>query len=109
MHLYIQVAGLVQMFLGYSGIVVPLLQYISPVTIASVTIAIGLGYYDVGFSKVATCFPTGLTMMLLAVVCSQFFKPPPLSPPSSQERHAVLEEEEPHDPTDDVSALRHPP
>ena len=70
-----QVAGFVQMALGYSGAVVPMLKYISPVTIASVTIAIGLGYYDVGFSKVATCFPMGLTMMLLAVICSQFFKP----------------------------------
>ncbi|KAL7570575.1 hypothetical protein ACA910_017627 [Epithemia clementina (nom. ined.)] len=71
----IMVAGMVQMALGYSGAVVPMLQYISPVTIASVTIAIGLGYYDVGFSKVATCFPMGLTMMFLAVICSQFFKP----------------------------------
>ena len=65
---------MVQAILGYSGAIVPILKYISPITISAVIITIGLGYYDVGFANVSTCFPMGLTMMILAVICSQYIK-----------------------------------
>ncbi|KAL7556534.1 hypothetical protein ACA910_018276 [Epithemia clementina (nom. ined.)] len=68
------VTGSVQTFLGYSGAIVPLLKYISPITIATVITTIGLGYYDIGFANVSTCFPMGITMMFLAVLCSQYVK-----------------------------------
>lgn len=54
------VVGIVQLLIGYTGLVVPMLKYISPVTIAPVIAAIGLALYPPGFNNVATCFPVGL-------------------------------------------------
>jgi solute carrier family 23 (nucleobase transporter), member 1 len=68
------IVGIVQIVLGYSGAIVPILKYISPVTIAPVITAIGLGFYGVGFNSVATCFPMGLTQMFLSILFSQYMK-----------------------------------
>ena len=67
----IQVVGLVQMTLGFSGVMIPLLRYISPVTVATGFSAVGLGLYALGFANVASCFPMGLTMMVLTIGLSK--------------------------------------
>lgn len=54
--------------------IVPLLRYISPVTIAPVVAAIGLGLYNVGFSNVSNCFSIGLIQICLTILFSQFMK-----------------------------------
>lgn len=68
------VVGIVQMALGYSGAIVPILKYLSPVTIAPIITAIGLGLYSVGFTNVSTCFSVGLIQMLLSIIFSQYLK-----------------------------------
>jgi nucleobase transporter 1/2 len=70
----ILVVGIVQMALGYSGAIVPILKYLSPVTIAPIITAIGLGLYSVGFTNVSTCFSVGLIQMLLSIIFSQYLK-----------------------------------
>eukprot|EP00934_Nitzschia_sp_Nitz4_P000891 Nitzschia sp. Nitz4//scaffold29_size155292//44476//46586//NITZ4_002647-RA/size155292-augustus-gene-0.202-mRNA-1//1//CDS//3329546415//891//frame0 len=68
------VSGLCQMLIGYSGIVTICLKYLSPVTIAPVITAIGLGLYDVGFSGVAACWSLGLTQLFAIIAFSQYLK-----------------------------------
>lgn len=68
------VSGIVQMAIGYSGILPFVLRGIGPVTIAPVIAAIGLGLYGVGFSGVAACWPLGLTQMFTIVLFSQYLK-----------------------------------
>ena len=69
------VAGIIQLFIGYSGGIPIMLKYISPVTIAPVIAAIGLGLYEAGFSGVANCWSLGLIQLLTIVVFSQLLKP----------------------------------
>ena len=57
------VAGLFQMFLGYTGLATIVLKFISPVAIAPTIASIGLGLYGVGFSGVANCWSLGLTQL----------------------------------------------
>lgn len=68
------VSGLVQISIGYSGIITVVLKWIGPVTIAPVITAIGLGLYDVGFNGVAACWSLGLTQLFTVVVFSQYLK-----------------------------------
>jgi solute carrier family 23 (nucleobase transporter), member 1 len=70
----ILVSGIVQSMLGYSGVMVPLFQYISPVTITGVITVIGLGLYNIAFSNVATCFSIGLVELFLIILFSQYLK-----------------------------------
>lgn len=65
------VSGIVQFCIGYSGAITIFLKYISPVTIAPVIAAIGLGLYGVGFSGVAACWTLGLVQLATVVVFSQ--------------------------------------
>ena len=67
-------AGLFQVALGYTGAMVPMLKFVSPITICSVIMSIGLGFYTVGFVNVASCFPMGLTTMALSIFFSQFLR-----------------------------------
>uniref|UniRef100_A0A6S8I3C4 Uncharacterized protein n=1 Tax=Amphora coffeiformis TaxID=265554 RepID=A0A6S8I3C4_9STRA len=69
------VAGLIQLFIGYSGCIPILLRYISPVTIAPVIAAIGLGLYGAGFAGVSACWSLGLMQLTTIVVFSQLLKP----------------------------------
>jgi nucleobase transporter 1/2 len=66
--------GLIQMAIGYSGLIVPILKYITPVTVAPVITAIGLSLYNVGFSNVSVCFPVGLVQLFLTILFSQYLK-----------------------------------
>lgn len=68
------VTGIVQAFIGFTGIMVPLLKYISPVAIAPVIATIGLSLYNLGFSNVSTCWPVGLIQISLTVLFSQHLK-----------------------------------
>jgi nucleobase transporter 1/2 len=68
------VSGLVQMAIGYSGAITGLLKYLSPVTIAPVITAIGLGLYGVGFPGVSACWSLGLTQMFTIIIFSQYLK-----------------------------------
>lgn len=68
------VAGLVQMAIGYTGIISSILRFISPLTIAPVVAAVGLGLYNVGFSGVATCWALGLMQMGTIILFSQYLK-----------------------------------
>lgn len=66
------VVGAVQAFIGYTGLFVPLLRYISPLTATCVISTIGLSLYHVGFSSVSTCFPLGLLQLVLTILFSQY-------------------------------------
>jgi nucleobase transporter 1/2 len=68
------IVGIIQMFIGYSGAMVPMLRYIGPITIAPVVAAIGLSLYSAGFSNVATCFEVGLVQIAVTVIFSQYMK-----------------------------------
>jgi nucleobase transporter 1/2 len=68
------IVGLLQMAIGYSSAMVPMLRYIGPVTIAPVIAAIGLSLYGVGFNNVSTCFEVGLIQLALTVLFSQYMK-----------------------------------
>lgn len=68
------VAGLIQAFIGYTGIMVPLLKYISPVAIAPVIAIIGLSLYNLGFANISTCWPMGLMQVTLTALFSQYLK-----------------------------------
>ena len=65
------ICGIVQMVIGYTGAITVMLRYISPVTIAPVIAAIGLGLYGVGFANVAACWSLGLMQLGTIVVFSQ--------------------------------------
>ena len=65
------VAGLVQIAIGYSGVISVFLKYISPLTIAPVVAAVGFGLYNVGFSGVSACWSLGLMQMGTIVLFSQ--------------------------------------
>lgn len=57
------VSGAIQFAIGYTGIATAVLRFISPVAIAPVIAAIGLGLYGVGFSGVAACWTLGLVQL----------------------------------------------
>ena len=65
------VSGIVQFCIGYSGAITIFLKYLSPVTIAPVITAIGLGLYGVGFSGVSACWTLGLIQLFTVVIFSQ--------------------------------------
>ena len=65
------ICGIVQITIGYSGAVTVMLRYISPVTIAPVIAAIGLGLYGVGFTGVSACWSLGLIQLSMIVIFSQ--------------------------------------
>lgn len=66
--------GLLQMFIGYTGLFVPLIRYIGPVTIVPVITATGLGLYAVAFKDISECWAIGLTQMFTTIIFSQFLK-----------------------------------
>jgi solute carrier family 23 (nucleobase transporter), member 1 len=68
------VAGICQMTVGYSGLVVPVLRFISPVIIAPVIAAVGFSLYAVAWQNISLCFSMGLTQMLAIIICSQYLK-----------------------------------
>jgi nucleobase transporter 1/2 len=70
----IMIVGIIQMVIGYSGAMVPMLRYIGPITIAPVVAAIGLSLYSAGFSNVSTCFEVGLVQIAFTVLFSQYLK-----------------------------------
>lgn len=68
------VVGIVQAFIGYTGLVVPMLRFISPVTIAPVIAIIGLSLYHLGFADISSCWSIGLIQIALATIFSQYLK-----------------------------------
>ena len=68
------ICGLVQVMLGYSGLMAPLFKFISPITIASVISIIGFSLYNIAFNNISTCFPLGLIELFLIVLFSQYLK-----------------------------------
>jgi len=68
------VAGLVQMFIGYTGLIVPILRFVSPVVVAPVVAAVGLGLYNVAWANIPSCYSMGLTQMAAITICSQYLK-----------------------------------
>lgn len=68
------VAGLLQIAIGYTGIVTALLRWLGPITIAPVITSIGLGLYAVGFSGVANCWSLGLLQLFTVILFSQYLK-----------------------------------
>jgi len=62
------VVGIIQMAIGYTGIFSSCLRFISPITVACVITAIGLGLYGIAFTGVSQCWTLGLTMIGLAVL-----------------------------------------
>lgn len=68
------VSGLFQFAIGYSGVITVFLKYLSPVTIAPVITAIGLGLYGVGFNGVSACWSLGLMQLFTIILFSQYMK-----------------------------------
>jgi nucleobase transporter 1/2 len=68
------IVGIMQMVIGYSSAMVPMLRFIGPITIAPVVAAIGLSLYNTGFSNVATCFEVGLVQIAFTVLFSQYMR-----------------------------------
>ena len=68
------VVGCFQFVIGYTGITTIFLKYLSPVTIAPVIAAIGLGLYGVAFSGVAACWSLGLLQLFTVILFSQYMK-----------------------------------
>mmetsp|Transcript_28787 Transcript_28787/g.69724 ORF Transcript_28787/g.69724 Transcript_28787/m.69724 type:complete len:579 (-) Transcript_28787:148-1884(-) len=68
------VSGCFQFVIGYTGIVTIFLKFLSPVTIAPVVAAIGLGLYGVAFNGVAACWSLGLMQLFTVILFSQYMK-----------------------------------
>jgi solute carrier family 23 (nucleobase transporter), member 1 len=68
------VSGLLQMLIGYTGLVTGMLKWLGPVTIAPVITAIGLGLYGVGFNGVSACWSLGLTQLFTIIIFAQYLK-----------------------------------
>mmetsp|Transcript_21634 Transcript_21634/g.34805 ORF Transcript_21634/g.34805 Transcript_21634/m.34805 type:complete len:556 (+) Transcript_21634:3-1670(+) len=68
------VVGAFQFVIGYTGIITILLRYLSPVTIAPVIAAIGLGLTGVAFNGVAECWSLGLMQLFTIILFSQYLK-----------------------------------
>jgi nucleobase transporter 1/2 len=95
------VVGITQLFVGYSGIFVPVLKFITPVTVAPLIAVIGLSLYNVGrctkckrsfscfhhnvdlisffcllsgWNNISTCFPLGIIQIGLTTLFSQYLK-----------------------------------
>jgi nucleobase transporter 1/2 len=66
--------GCIQFMIAYSGVVTIFLRYISPVTIAPVITAIGLGLYGAGFNGISACWSLGLTQLFTIILFSQYMK-----------------------------------
>ncbi|KAL7554156.1 hypothetical protein ACHAWF_017557 [Thalassiosira exigua] len=62
------VVGCIQVFVGYTGLFSWCLRFVSPMTVACVITAIGLGLYGIAFNGVSECWAVGLTMMGLGVL-----------------------------------------
>jgi len=62
------VVGIIQMFIGYTGLFSSVLRFISPITVTCVIVAIGLGLYGIAFNGVSQCWTLGLTVMGLSVL-----------------------------------------
>ena len=68
------VSGLLQILIGYTGVVTGMLKWLGPVTIAPVITAIGLGLYGVGFNGVSACWSLGLTQLFTIIIFAQYLK-----------------------------------
>jgi solute carrier family 23 (nucleobase transporter), member 1 len=68
------VGGIVQMVVGYSGLVAKLLKYIGPVTIAPTIALIGLSLYPFGAPKAGTHWGIGGLTILLIILFSQILR-----------------------------------
>lgn len=60
--------------LGYSGAMGYLLQWISPIVVASVVTMVGLALYAAGFSGVANCYEQGFVAIICVIAFSQYLK-----------------------------------
>ena len=68
------ISGIIQFVIGYTGLVTVFLKFLSPVTIAPVIAAIGLGLYGVAFNGVAACWSLGLLQLFTVILFSQYMK-----------------------------------
>ncbi|KAG7372394.1 xanthine/uracil permease family protein [Nitzschia inconspicua] len=68
------ICGIIQFVIGYTGIITIFLKYLSPVTIAPVIVAIGLGLYGVAFNGVSACWSLGLMQLFTVILFSQYLK-----------------------------------
>jgi len=68
------ISGVLQFFIGYTGLATLILRFISPVTIAPVITAIGLGLYGVAFSGVAACWTLGLVQIATLVLFTLYLE-----------------------------------
>lgn len=66
------VVGLVQIFIGYTGVFSSILRFVSPITVTCVIVSIGLGLYGIAFTGVSECWTLGLTVMGLTVLFSLY-------------------------------------
>lgn len=71
-------AAVIQIFIGYSGAMSVLLQYISPITIAPTIALVGLSLAGAGWgsatSGVGSCVEIGLPTILLFILFSQYLR-----------------------------------
>jgi len=66
------VCALVQIAIGYSGLMTYILRYLSPISMAPTICAVGLGLYDVAFIQVGACAGVGLVQIIVLIIASQY-------------------------------------
>lgn len=62
------------MFIGGSGLLTLILNWISPITVAANICVVGLALYTVGFSNIGQCPQLGIPMIFFIVLFSQYMK-----------------------------------
>ncbi|KAK9829197.1 hypothetical protein WJX72_004442 [[Myrmecia] bisecta] len=67
-------SALIILFIGASGILGLILQFISPITVAANIGIVGLALYNVGFNGVGACVQLGLPMIFFIVLFSQYLR-----------------------------------
>ena len=71
-------AAVIQVFVGYSGLMGILLRFISPITIAPTIALVGLALVDSGWgdteSGVGSCVEIGLPTIIVLIIFSQYLR-----------------------------------
>lgn len=67
-------ASLVQMLIGYSGLMRLMLRLINPVVVAPTVSAVGLAFYTYGFPVVGSCPEVGIPQILVVILLALYLR-----------------------------------
>lgn len=66
--------SIVEMLIGYSGLIGKVRKYVGPITIAPTITLIGLALFEIGVPKLAMDWVTGGATVLFIIIFSQYFR-----------------------------------